>query len=87
MNLRGLEMPEAVIIHSSQVGFANIQQYTCHFMICWDFLAGVDFVGNIHLPHIDFATIHCYPGKPLMLHIQATVCCMSYECCRDMVPT
>lgn len=32
--------------------------------------AGVDFVGNIHLPHIDFATIHCYPGD--LLHALIT---------------
>lgn len=29
--------------------------------------AGVDFLGNTHLPHIGFATVHVYPGTLLRL--------------------
>ena len=34
-----------------------------HSMFLFALYAGVDFVGNIHLPHIDFATVHVYPGE------------------------
>ena len=33
-------------------------------------VVGVDFVGDINLPHIDFATVHVYPGK-----------CFGHICC------
>ena len=36
--------------------------------------SGVDFVGDINLPHIDFATVHVYPGE----HLCGTsgLCCL-----------
>lgn len=59
-----------------ETGYRSIQmyllsQYLPHAQACIQtdglctnevVASGVDFVGNIHLPHIDFATVHVYPG-------------------------
>lgn len=75
------------LAHASLCGWFDILQIQ-HFILLQatsltdlSVAAGVDFVGNIRLPHIDFATVHCYPGKlqPLLsgCRTDATaVCCL-----------